>query len=171
VVLEVQEVPQLACRRFVCHGTNRREAWAQAFQTIQVLYVYSILLCVLTSEIQVDGVGEEADAAHALEEGRDGHELEAYRVRRRGHGEQPLRVVARRRVPSPLGVYHRHALHQFSSAPPRSLLAVTCEKLLSYLFAGHWSSHYSLESLLCHLGIEHIERLRDLFVIHIQQSS
>jgi hypothetical protein len=123
VVLEVQEVPQLACRRFVCHGTNRREAWAQAFQTIQVLYVYSILLCVLTSEIQVDGVGEEADAAHALEEGRDGHELEAYRVRRRGHGEQPLRVVARRRVPSPLGVYHRHALHQFSSV---QLLLARC---------------------------------------------
>jgi hypothetical protein len=134
--------------------------------------VFDLVACsVLTSEIQVDGVGEEADAGHALEEGRDGHELEANRVRRRGHGEQPLRVVARRRVPSPLGVYHRHALHQFSSAPPRSLLAVTCEKLLSYLFAGHWSSHYSLESLLCHLGIEHIERLRDLFVIHIQQSS
>ncbi|KAL6635092.1 hypothetical protein ACP70R_027763 [Stipagrostis hirtigluma subsp. patula] len=89
---------------------------------------------VLTSEIEVDGVGEVAGAGNALDEGGDGHGLDIDHVRHRRHGEEPLRVAAHRRVASPLGVYHRHTLKMQSGD--------TCLKLL-----------------LCYLGIEHIEGL------------
>lgn len=57
---------------------------------------------------------EEASARHAPDEGGDGDELDVDHVGHRRHGQEPLRVAAHRRVPSPLGVYHRHTLHTMS---------------------------------------------------------
>lgn len=98
----------------------------------------------LISEVEVDGVRKVAGARHALEEGGDGHGLDADHVGRRRHREEPLRVAARRRVASPLGVYHRHAL-----------------------FGGDQRSDpCCLEPLLRHqLGIEHVEGLRHLELV------
>jgi len=50
---------------------------------------------------------EEAQASYSLEKGCDGHKFEVYCVRHCGHSEQPLWVIARCCIPSPLGVYHR----------------------------------------------------------------
>ena len=53
---------------------------------------------------------EVAGAGDALDEGGDGHGLDVDQVGHRRHGVEPLRVAAHRRVASPLGVYHGHAL-------------------------------------------------------------
>lgn len=67
-----------------------------------------------------------AGARHALEEGGDGHGLDADHVGRRRHREEPLRVAARRRVASPLGVYHRHALMETREPEPEPQHATEC---------------------------------------------
>ena len=72
---------------------------------------------------------EVAGAGDALDEGGDGRGLDVDQVGHRRHRVEPLRVAAHRRVASPLGVYHGHALKKKNNSANSSLPAFFYQKI------------------------------------------